>query len=199
MGFHTEKRMCACIPSSLPSTICAFISTHITQLYVHYFKRFFKRISNHIKHIGSAQQPKCHWNTITGVKFSSSYPSHCLLSVLSALVSPPLGIIQQETLLQVRDRGKVAVGTLTLNFLSSERLKSQSSSTLARFLSIQNTAYVSVLGLKIKVYNWVKRCLGTFWQVLTYIIQLCSMLLDFETYQYNNEEEKVIEKSANKL
>lgn len=127
MGFHTEKRMCACIPSSLPSTICAFISTHITQLYVHYFKRFFKRISNHIKHIGSAQQPKCHWNTITGVKFSSSYPSHCLLSVLSALVSPPLGIIQQETLLQVRDRGKVAVGTLTLNFLSSERLKSQSS------------------------------------------------------------------------
>lgn len=77
------------------------------------------------KHTGSAQQPKCHQNTVTGVKFSSSYPSHCLLSVLSALVSPPLGTIQHETLLQARGRGKVAVGTLTLNFLHLERLKSQ--------------------------------------------------------------------------
>lgn len=99
MGFWTKKCVCACIHCSLPYTICAFISTPITQLYVHYFERFPECVSNHIKRIGGAQQTKSHWNTITGKKLSSSYPSHCVLSVLSALVSPQLGIIQQEILL----------------------------------------------------------------------------------------------------
>jgi len=78
----SQRNACACIHPSSPYTICAFICTPITQLYVHCFERFSECVSNYIKHIGSAQQTKCHWNIITGKKLSSSYPSHSSLRTI---------------------------------------------------------------------------------------------------------------------
>lgn len=138
MGFRTEKCVCACV----------YLHTLFLPLY---YLWFYQRSYNSVEHplpwevFWMCFKPpqtyrRCSTNK-TSLECNYREKTQQFLSItLSSLCTLCLGKpaakchTPWEAISQARDRGEVAVGTLTLNFLSLRRLKSQSSHPISILL-----------------------------------------------------------------